>query len=63
MIMMVIEDTDKNVEKVSYKLLNSKQDFVAVIINITKISVYPNTWAWLNLIRLIVPKYLVSFPK
>ena len=49
--------------KVSYKLLNSKQDFVAVIVNITKISVYPNTWAWLNLIRLIVPKYLVSFPK
>ena len=49
--------------KVSYKLLNSKQDFVAVIVNITKISVYPNTWALLTLIHLIVPKYLVSSPK
>ena len=37
--------------------------FVAVIVNITKISVYPNTWALLTLIHLIVPKYLVSSPK
>lgn len=37
--------------------------FVAVIVNITKIAVYPNTWAFLNKIHLIIPKYLVFSPK
>lgn len=43
MIMRVTEDLNKNVRKCSLNYKTHNMTFAAVIVNITKISGYPNT--------------------
>lgn len=56
----VTGDLSKNVKNCSTNYKTQQRIFIVVIIvNITEIQVYLNTWATLNLIDLIAPKYLI----